>query len=90
VVGVAGRLVIERSVVSLVKGSTADDPHPSSVVGALTSPATVDGMVPSGGPASRPRSTCNLGVCGTPNGGSGGSGRVCSGTLGGDGSMGRY
>jgi hypothetical protein len=82
--------VIERSVVPIVRVSTASDPLPSSVAGALTSPATTNGVAPSGGPASRPRSTCNLGVWGTPNGGSGVPGSDCSGTLGRDDSMGRY
>jgi hypothetical protein len=44
------------------KGSIAGDPFPSSVAGALTSLATVNGVAPSGGPASLPRSTCDLGV----------------------------
>jgi hypothetical protein len=61
--GVVGWSVIERSTVPLVKGSTTDDPLlSSSVVGVLTSPATVNGVMPSGGPASRPRSTCILGM----------------------------
>jgi hypothetical protein len=74
----------------LVRGSTSDDPLPSSIAEALTYLATVKGVAPSGGPASRPRSTCDLGVLGTPNGGSCGPGSNCTGALGGDGSMGRY
>jgi hypothetical protein len=74
----------------LVRGSTSDDPLPSSIAEALTCLATVKGVAPSGGPASRPRSTCDLGVYGTQNGGSGGPGSVRSGTLGGDGSIDRY
>jgi hypothetical protein len=60
--GVADRLVIKRYIVPLVRGSTASDPLPSSVAGALTSPATVNGVAPSGGPTSRLRLTCDLGV----------------------------
>jgi hypothetical protein len=57
--------VIERSIVPLLRGSTADDPLPCSVAGALTSLATVNGVEPFGGLASRTRSTRNLGcrVC---------------------------
>jgi hypothetical protein len=61
--GVADRSVIVRSVVPLVRGSTVGDPLlSSSVVGVLTSPATMNGVMPSSGPASRPRSTCVLGM----------------------------
>jgi hypothetical protein len=60
---VVGRSVIERSAVPLVRGSTTGDPLlSSSVVGVLTSSATVNGVMPSGGPASRLRSTCALGM----------------------------
>jgi hypothetical protein len=42
--GVAGRSVIERSDMPLVKGSTTDDPLlSSSIVGVLTRPPTVNG-----------------------------------------------
>jgi hypothetical protein len=61
--GVAGRSVIERSIVPLVRGSTAGDPFPSySVAWVLLGAATVKGVAPSGGPASCPRSTCDLGM----------------------------
>jgi hypothetical protein len=61
--GVAGRSVIEISVVPLVRGSTASDPLlSSSIVGVLTSWATVNEVIPSGGPTNRPRSTCVLGM----------------------------
>jgi hypothetical protein len=60
--GVAGWSMIERSTVPIVRVSTASDPLLSSVAGALTSPTTVNGVTPSGGPASCPRSTCDLGV----------------------------
>jgi hypothetical protein len=61
--GVAGWSVIDRSVVPLVKGFTAGDPLlSSSVVGVLTRSATVNGVMPFGGMASRPRSTCVLGM----------------------------
>jgi hypothetical protein len=40
------------------------DPLPSSVVGVLLGEATVKGEAPSGGLASRPRSTCDLGGVG--------------------------
>jgi hypothetical protein len=53
-VGVAGRSVIKRSTVPLVRGSTTGDPLPSSVVGALTGALTVNGVAPSGGLTSRP------------------------------------
>jgi hypothetical protein len=84
------RSLIVRSVVPLVRGSIAGDPLPCSVAEVLTSQATVKGVTPSSGLVRRPRSTCDLGVYGTPNGGSGGPGRDCSGTLGGDGSTDRY
>jgi hypothetical protein len=58
-----GWSLIMRSVVPLVRGSTADDPlSSSSVAGVLLGAATVKEVMPSGGPASRLRSTCNLGV----------------------------
>jgi hypothetical protein len=61
--GIADRSLIVRSAVPLVRGSTAGDPLScSSVAGVLTSPATVNGVMPSSGPANRPRSTCFLGV----------------------------
>jgi hypothetical protein len=61
--GVAGRSVIERSAMPLIRGSTAGDPLlSSSIVGFLTSPATVNEVKPSGGLANRPRSTCDLGM----------------------------
>jgi hypothetical protein len=50
--GVTGRSLIVRSVVPLVKGFTVGDPFCSSVAG----------VMPSGGSANRPRSTCVLGV----------------------------
>jgi hypothetical protein len=60
--GVVGQSVIERSAVLLIRGSIAGDPLLSSfVVGVLTSPTFVDGVMPSGGLASRPMSTCILG-----------------------------
>jgi hypothetical protein len=46
-------------VVLLVRGSIAGDPLPCSIVGALTSLTTVNGVAPSGGLASRLRSTCD-------------------------------
>jgi hypothetical protein len=61
--GVAGRPLIVRSTVPLVRGSTVSDPLScSSVAGVLTSLTTVNGVMPSVGPANRPRSTCVLGV----------------------------
>jgi hypothetical protein len=60
--GVAGWSVIERSVVPLDRGSTAGDLLPSSDAGALTNPATMNGVAPSSGLTSRPRSTCDLEV----------------------------
>jgi hypothetical protein len=61
--GVAGWSVIERSAVPLLKGSTVGDPLlSSSVVGVLTRSATVNGVMPFGGLASCPRSTCVLGI----------------------------
>jgi hypothetical protein len=60
--GVAGQSVIKRFAVLLVRGSSAGDSLPCSIADALTSPATVNGVVPSGGPPSRPRSTYDLGV----------------------------
>jgi hypothetical protein len=47
-----------------VRGFTAGDPLSSSsvVAGVLLGATTVKGVMPSGGPASRPRSTCDLGV----------------------------
>jgi hypothetical protein len=49
--------------VPLVKGSTTGDPLPSSsVAGVFTSPATVNGVMPTGGPANRSMSTCVLGM----------------------------
>jgi hypothetical protein len=60
--GIADRSLIIRSVVLIVRGSTAGDPLPCYVAEALTSPATVKGVTPSGGLVSRPRSTCDFGV----------------------------
>jgi hypothetical protein len=61
--GIVGRSLIVRSVVPLVRGSTVGDPLSySSVVGVLTNPATVNKVMPSGGLANRPWSTCVLGV----------------------------
>jgi hypothetical protein len=61
--GVASQSLIVRSVVTLARGSTAGDPLScSSVTGVLTSPTIVNGVMPSGGPTNRPRSTCVLGV----------------------------
>jgi hypothetical protein len=61
--GVDGRSLIIRSTVPLVKGSTAGEPLScSSVAGVLTSPTTVNGVMPSGGPTNHPKSTCVLGV----------------------------
>jgi hypothetical protein len=49
--------------VPLVRGSTTGDPLSCSFVAeVLTSPATMNGVTPSGGPANRPRSTCVLGM----------------------------
>jgi hypothetical protein len=66
---VVGRSLIMRSAISLVKGSSAGDPlssssssSSSSIAGVLLGAAIVKGVMPSGGPASRPRSTCDLGV----------------------------
>jgi hypothetical protein len=50
----------------------------------------VNRVMPSSGPANRPRSTCDLGWKGTPNGGSGGLGSDDPIDLGGDGYIGRY
>jgi hypothetical protein len=61
--GIASWSLIVRSAVPLVKGSIAGDPLSCSfVVELLTSLATVNGVMPSGGPANRPRSTCVLGM----------------------------
>jgi hypothetical protein len=61
--GVAGRSLIVRSVVLLVRGSTIVDPLScSSVTGVLISPATVNGVIPSRGPTNRPRLTYDLRV----------------------------
>jgi hypothetical protein len=63
--GVAGRSLIVRSAVPLVQGFTAGDPlssSSSSVVGVLLGLATMNGVMPSGGPTNRSRSTCDLGV----------------------------
>jgi hypothetical protein len=55
--------LIVGSAVPLVRGSTAGDPLScSSIAWVLTSLATVNGVMPSGGLANRPRSTCVLGV----------------------------
>jgi hypothetical protein len=59
--GVAGRTLIVRLVVPYVRGSTAGDPLSSSVAEVLLGPTTVNGVMPSGSPANRPRSTCDLG-----------------------------
>jgi hypothetical protein len=60
--GVVSRSLIVRSAISLVRGSTTGDPLSySSVSGILTSSTTVNGVMPSSGPANRPRSTCDLG-----------------------------
>jgi hypothetical protein len=59
--GVVDRSLIVRSAVPLVRGSTAGDPLScSSVAGVLLGAAIVKVVTPSGGPASRPRSTCDL------------------------------
>jgi hypothetical protein len=77
--------------VPLVRDSTVGDPLPSSfVAGVLTSPATMNGVMPLVGPTNRPRFTCVLGMLGAPNGGSGGPSSDGPGDLGGDSSMGRY
>jgi hypothetical protein len=61
--GAIGRSLIVRLVIPLVRGSTTNDPLScSSVAGVLISPATMNGVMPSGRPANRPRSTCDLGV----------------------------
>jgi hypothetical protein len=61
--GVASRSLIVRSAVPLIRGSTTSDPLScSSVTGVLLGAATVKGVMPSGGPTSCPRSTCDLGV----------------------------
>jgi hypothetical protein len=61
--GVVSRSLIVRSVVPLVRGSIASDLLScSSVAGFLISPITVNGVMPSGGSANRPRSTCVLGM----------------------------
>jgi hypothetical protein len=60
--GVVDQSLIVRSVVPQVRGSTADDPLSSSfVAGVVLGLATVNGVIPSIGPANRPRSTCDLG-----------------------------
>jgi hypothetical protein len=57
------RPVTERSAVPLVRGSTTGDPLPSSSVEVvLLDAATVNGVAPSDGLASRPRLTCDLGM----------------------------
>jgi hypothetical protein len=49
--------------VPLVRGSTADDfLSSSSVAGVHLGAATVKGVMPFGGLAGRPRSTCDIGV----------------------------
>jgi hypothetical protein len=58
---VAGRSLIMRSAMLCVRSSTACDPLSSSVAGVLLGLATMNGVMPSGGPANRPRSTCVLG-----------------------------
>jgi hypothetical protein len=78
--------MIERSVVPLVKRSTASDPLPSSVPGVLLGAAIVKGEAPSGGPTSRPRSW----DAGYAKRWQQWLGNDCSGTLGGDGFMNRY
>jgi hypothetical protein len=89
--GVADRSLIVRSAIPSVRGSTTSDPlSSSSVAGVLLGPATVNGVMPSGGPAINPRSTCVLGLYGTLNDGSGGSGSDGLFALGGDGSTGLY
>jgi hypothetical protein len=61
--GVAGQSLIMRSALPLVRGSIAGDPLScSSVAGVILGPATMNGVMPSSGPASRPRSTCDLRV----------------------------
>jgi hypothetical protein len=48
---------------SLVRGSTSDNSVSfSSVAGVHLGAATMNGVMPSGGSASRPRPTCDLGV----------------------------
>jgi hypothetical protein len=61
--GVGTWSLIVRSDMPLVMGSTTGDPLScSSVARVLTRLATMNGVMPSGGPANRPRSTCVLGV----------------------------
>jgi hypothetical protein len=62
--GVASRSLIMRLPIPLVRGSTTGDPLHSSSFDArvLTSLATVNGVMPTGGPTNRLRSTCVLGV----------------------------
>jgi hypothetical protein len=56
--GVAGRSLIVRSAVPLVRGSAAGDTLScSSVVGVLLGVATMKGVMPAGGPSSHPKST---------------------------------
>jgi hypothetical protein len=88
--GLAGWSLIVKLVVPRVRGSTAGDPLSSSIVHFLLGPATVNRVMPSGGPGNRPRSTCDLGWKGTPNGGSGGLGSDDPIDLGGDGYIGQY
>jgi hypothetical protein len=57
-----------------IRGSTTGDPLSSSVARALLGLATVNRVMPSGGPANRLRSTDVLGLWGTPNSGSSGPG----------------
>jgi hypothetical protein len=52
--------LIVRSPMPRVRGSTAGDPLSSSIAGVLLGPATVNGVVPSGGSANCPKSTCVL------------------------------
>jgi hypothetical protein len=48
--------------VPLVRGSTAVDFLSSSIAGVHLGAATVKGVMPFGGLAGRPRSTCDIGV----------------------------
>jgi hypothetical protein len=60
--GVPDRSLIVRSVVPHVRGSTTGDPLPPSFAGALLGSATVNGVMPSSGPAKRSSSTNDVGV----------------------------
>jgi hypothetical protein len=61
--GIVGRSLVVKSVIPLVRGSTVGNPFScSSIAGVLTSMATMNGVMPSGGLANCLRSTCVLGV----------------------------